>query len=70
MLNKILPGDTRNRMEFGCQFDGRLDTVYLVPTPEAAQERMLGRLADSLRRRFENEKTFRLNEDDVILVLP
>ena len=69
MLNKVLPNEM-NKMEFGCKFEGRLDSVYLVPTPEAAFERMLGRLADSLRRRFENEKTFRLNEDDVRLVLP
>lgn len=60
MLRPFLPRHLKNKIEVGCQFDKRLDEVYLVPNMEEANARTLSRMEDTLRRRYENEKTFQL----------
>jgi CRAL/TRIO domain len=60
MLKPFLPQNLRNKLELGCQFDHRLDEVYLVPTLEEANRRMLNQVAATLQRRYENERSFRL----------
>jgi hypothetical protein len=46
----------------GFCWDCRLDSLYLVPTVEAATERMLRQLNECLARRFENAKEFSLSK--------
>lgn len=65
MAKRFIPRDVQETFEFGCKNateDGhqRLDDMYLQPTVEAAQEKMLGRLKAGMERRFNHEKTFRL----------
>lgn len=60
MLRPFLPKPLRERIEFGCKFDQRLDQVYLTPSLEEATARMLIRIEETLHRRYENERNFRL----------
>ena len=60
MLRPVLPQDARNKLEFGCQFEERLDKLYLVPNLAAANDRLTARFLEALRMRYENEKIFRL----------
>ena len=60
MIKRVLPAKVREKLEMGCSFDGRLDKVYLVPTVEEANLRLLSRVQDSLRERHEREATFSL----------
>lgn len=60
MLRPLLPKNVRNKLDLGCQSERRLDTLYMVPTVEAANQRYLGRVEESLRRRHHNESTFTL----------
>jgi hypothetical protein len=56
LLRKVLPKAIKNEVPPGYSCDTRLDTLYLVPTVEAATEGLLLRMIDSLARRFDNEK--------------
>ena len=60
MLKPFLPAYLRKKLEFGCQFEQRLDTVYLVPSLEVANERILRRIESTLQRRYNNERLFKL----------
>lgn len=60
MTKKLLPADITCKVDMGCQFDGRLDDIYLIPTVESANKRLLERMGEALRRRYENMKTFSL----------
>ena len=60
MVKKFFPKDLRQRIEVGLQFEQRLDTLYLVPSLEEANQRLVGRVGETLRRRYANESTFRL----------
>lgn len=60
MLKPFLPKGLRSKIEFGCQFPQRLDQLYLVPTVEEANQRLLRRVEATLGKRFENERNFRL----------
>lgn len=60
MLRPFLPRDLQSKIELGCQFDQRLDEIYLTPTLEAANVRMLSRIAALLQQRYENEQAFHL----------
>jgi hypothetical protein len=60
MLKPFFPKGVRQRMEFGFQFEQRLDSLYLVPSVEEADLRLLGRVEETLRRRYDNERTFQL----------
>ncbi|CAB9530414.1 expressed unknown protein [Seminavis robusta] len=58
----FIPKDIYSKMQIGCQFPhGRLDTVYLVPSWEATKQRFLGRMAETLKLRYENERNFSLS---------
>jgi hypothetical protein len=61
MLKPFLPKDLRENVETGCFFDQRLDTIYLVPTLEDANLRFLNRVTQTLQRRYDNERAFRLS---------
>jgi hypothetical protein len=60
MLKPFLPKEVREKLEFGYQTEQRLDSLYLVPSLEEAKLRLVGRVEDTLRRRFANEGAFRL----------
>lgn len=60
MLRPFLPKDLQDKVEVGCQFNRRLDEVYLLPTPEEANLRLVNKVEAKLKRRYENEKKFRL----------
>jgi CRAL/TRIO domain len=55
-----LPSAIHSKFQFGSRHETRMDTVCLVPSLEAALDRLVRELTESLRRRFEAEKTFRL----------
>lgn len=61
ILKRTLPKEDAARFQVGCQLDARLDSICLVPTLEAAAERLLEHLAEGLRRRHQNEKDFSLD---------
>jgi CRAL/TRIO domain len=51
------------RIKLGCKldsYDGRLDALLNVPTPQAAQEKLLHNLYLALSERFHNQKIFEL----------
>ena len=60
MIRRFLPEDAREAIEIGCQFEERLDRLYLVPTIQEANQRLLDRVSNSLNRRYENEMLFKL----------
>lgn len=60
MIRRVTPADLRDKFEIIDNTDIRLDEVCLVPTVEAATARILRDLNEALRRRYENEATFRL----------
>ena len=60
MTKRLVPSEFSTKFQVGCQYEGRLDSLYFVPTPEAATQRLLGRFAECLKRRYENEKAFKL----------
>ena len=64
MLRKLLPEKLKKTLQVGFQLDERLDKYFLVPTVEAAEERMLLRLEECLRRRYENIKAYSFPSDD------
>lgn len=59
MLRPFLPAHLRSRLEF-VQLEQRLDTLYLQPTVQEANQRLLGRIEETLRMRYQNEQSFRL----------
>lgn len=60
LMKRFLPEAIHTKIQLGCRFEGRLDTFYLIPSPEAANERILERMQICLRRRYENEQGFSL----------
>jgi hypothetical protein len=60
MLKPFLPKDMRPRIQFGFRSEERLDSLYLVPTLEEANLRLLGHVGEMLRLRYHNERTFQL----------
>lgn len=60
MVRPFLPEALKQKLEFGCQFEQRLDTIYLVPSAEEANLRLLVRVEESLRVRYYNEHRFSL----------
>lgn len=60
MIKRFLTPEIRKVIEVGCEFDGRLDQVYLTPTVEEANARLLQQIDEALGKRYENERTFTL----------
>ncbi|CAB9504812.1 expressed unknown protein [Seminavis robusta] len=64
MIKKLVPKEIGSKWEFGCQCaGGRLDRLYMVPTPEIATKRVLANLFKGLKIRMESERTFTLAKD-------
>ena len=62
-LRKLLPSEFKDMYQVGCDFDGHLGDAMLTPTVELANLRLLGRMEHVLKRRYDNEKSFKLLED-------
>lgn len=60
LMKRFLPVEVYSNIAVGCQFAGRLDTFYAVPTRELANERFLRRTETCLIARYENIRDFRL----------
>jgi hypothetical protein len=60
MFKPLLPEPLRSNVETGCCCETHLDRLYLVPTVEAANQRILNRMVNTLERRYLNELTFQL----------
>lgn len=60
LMKRFLPVEVYSKIAVGCQFAGRLDTFYAVPTRELANDRFLRRTETCLLARYENIKNFRL----------
>jgi hypothetical protein len=60
MLRQLFPKDLKNSLMVGLTCDERLDRLFLVPNAEFAAQRMLGRMKDTLKRRYYHEQTFSL----------
>lgn len=60
LMKKFLPESIHNKFNLGCQFDGRLDAFYRIPTAEIADNRTQAEMETFLKLRYENERSFRL----------
>jgi hypothetical protein len=59
ILRKLLPKHLKDRFQVGFQFD-QMSETFLSPTVEIANQRMIARMRETLKRRLHNEKTFSL----------
>lgn len=60
MVKRFLPQNIKDKLQFGCQFDSRLDQCLLTPDVTTAQARTYSRIIETLQIRYENEANFRL----------
>lgn len=60
LTKKFLPSEITSKFDMGCQFDGRLDEIYLIPTVAAANQRLLNNMGEALERRYSNMKSYSL----------
>ena len=60
MVRRFTPNEIHNKIELVNQSDNRMDQICLVPTAQAATERVLSEMSLALKRRYENERNFRL----------
>ncbi|CAB9514155.1 expressed unknown protein [Seminavis robusta] len=60
VCKRLIPSHIERSVQLGCQYNGRLDALYLVPSVEAARQRVLVRMLECLQRRFAAEQSFRL----------
>jgi len=60
MTKRVLPESLHSKFQVGCQFDRRLDAIYMVPNVERASQRIIERFDESLKRRFDNVANFSL----------
>lgn len=60
MAKRFLPEEHHNKFQFGCQFDGRLNTFFHVPDVPTANQKLLARIEDNLQRHYANEQAFKL----------
>lgn len=60
MVRKLFPTGVASKFQFGAVSPKRLDQIYLQPSLEVANERLISALHQALELRFQNEATFRL----------
>ena len=64
LLKPIMPAEIRNICHLGAQFDesydGRLDGLFLQPSPEIAKQRQIRTVQSFLAKRYYNQAHFRL----------
>ena len=62
-MKPLLGPEAVRKFHLGCNFhgfEGRLDTIFCLPTPEAAKENLLMKLLGHLMVRYKVEQQFRL----------
>ena len=60
MVKQFLPKEMKEKLQFGCVFSDRLDKTFLVPDPYSAKLRNYGRIMETIKKRYDNEKNFKL----------
>jgi len=64
VIKPFMPQEFRDNFHLGCKLeaygDGRIDQLFKMPTPEAAQESALRRMEGYLKERCKNLATYRL----------
>ena len=60
VLRKLLPKELRETFQVGYQMDGHLSEAFLVPNVEESNKRMLTNLKETLKLRYDDEKSFSL----------
>ena len=60
MLRALLPQQMRESFQIGLQIDGTLGDIFLVPTVQQANQKMLRRMQTALQQRYHNEQHFSL----------
>ncbi|CAB9515236.1 expressed unknown protein [Seminavis robusta] len=66
-LFKSMDRDFATSIRLGCQIDccnGKLETIFLTPTPEVAEARLLKKCCTFMAARYYNQNVFRLPERD------
>lgn len=58
MSKRFLPKEIHDYFEVGCNFMFRLDSIYLLPSLEDANERICARFEEALQRHSYHEKQF------------
>ncbi|CAB9502548.1 expressed unknown protein [Seminavis robusta] len=62
MATRLIPEENAKKQKLGCKFSGgRLDSFYMLPTPEEAFHRTYMNICSGLKMRLESEKAFKLN---------
>jgi hypothetical protein len=62
-MKPLIRPETRQKFRVGCNFygyEGRIDTIFNIPSAAVAQENLLQKLHGFLQKRYDNEQTFRL----------
>lgn len=62
LLRRMLPEDLKDDFLVGYQFDGNLGEAFLTPTVKEANARLLVRMEEALKQRYDHEKSFSLGE--------
>ena len=63
LIKHWLHPDAARKFRLGCSFngyDGRLDTIFLLPSPEIAKENLLLKMLQNLIARYQVESQYRL----------
>lgn len=64
LMKPIMAKEFRDKIHLGVKFDesfeGRLDTLFLQPTFEIANERQVATVKSLLEKRYYNDRHFRL----------
>ena len=63
ILRKFLPPDSRDQFIVGYQYEGGMGSGFLSPTVEVANQRVLSRMQQCLKARYDNEKLFSLKRE-------
>lgn len=62
-MKPLIRPETRRKFRIGCNFygyDGRIDTIFNIPTADAARENLMRKLHGYLETRYHNQSVFRL----------
>lgn len=62
MFRSVLPTKLKDKIKTGLILDQSLDAYYLVPSVEAAAQRVIQRMEETLKKRHENLNTFVLTD--------
>ena len=68
LLRRVLPDEIRDTLKTGYKTDQALHTYYFIPNRESANHRMFTKMAATLKKRFENEKSFNLMSSSLYYV--